>query len=513
MSKEAPSTPTSAVTTTPSLKSSNRKSRLPTSGLSDSDSSENEGTPFPTPSHHIPHPHHTHHYSHPETTDRLETSDRMSKEKQKFFRSSAFNADKKRDKKKPSSESTGDKIVSEKEQSRDKSLGKKSEQTRVSHGRTCKTKVKDEAEDKSNARPNRQQKEIVKKGLKADAIIKEQEKDVASKKELKKPVVSSSSSSECSSSSDDSDSSDSDSDSSTQPSESSQASRQCGNVTIPRLFATTNKKIDTFGSVSGLNLSKDGMWGFAAAAAEARKKESNTEPLSFAAVAESKPAFNNDSEKSSKSYSTYSDDKTSSSSSSVDRMRPGFGQLKGLFDGLSHLFTAPSESRSRTGNTPNYNPNRRKRTTENDKIPVESNKSEGGAKIDHDVTVKKPKCNEPPHQKIPTPATSFLPSEDDCTQMTPSDLVKKAVNSKRHELERRKFFKTEAGLGTVGLSQNSMLEDARMKKRNLIAEATQANHPLSVLPITNNQTGKIGLRTHTPYIFPFPSRILSAYVY
>lgn len=478
LSKEAPSTAASSVTTTPSLKSSNRKSRVPPSRLSDSDSSENEGTPLPTPSYHTPHPYQTHHPL-PDPADRLETSDRMSKEKQKFFRSSAFNADKKRDKKRPSSDCAGDRIVSENEPIRDKSLGKRNEQTRASQSRTCKEK----GNKNEVARPRP---EVVKKGLRSDARPKASESDVKTKKAAKKPAVSSSSSSECSSSSDDTDSSESDTDSSTQPSESSKTS----NVKVPALFTAANKKLDTFGSVSGLNLSKDGVWGFAAAAAQAAKKESNSEPLSFASVAESGG-------KSGKSFSTCSDDKTSSSSSSVDRMRPGFGQLKGLFDGLSHLFTAPSEGRSRTGSTPNYNPNRRKRPTENDR-PVESGKVEGGVGVESDVSVKKPKTDEPPPgPKVPIPVakTPFLPSEDDCTQMTPSDLVKKAVNSKRHELERRKFFKSEGGLGSVGFPQNAVLEDARTKKRNLIAEATKTNHPLSVPPITNNQTGKIGLRT------------------
>lgn len=54
-----------------------------------------------------------------------------------------------------------------------------------------------------------------------------------------------------------------------------------------------------------------------------------------------------------------------------------------------------------------------------------------------------------------------------------------------------------------------IVEDARMKKRNLIAEATQTNHPLSVppTPITNNQTGKIGnpyLSAITRTFAPFP---------
>lgn len=80
--------------------------------------------------------------------------------------------------------------------------------------------------------------------------------------------------------------------------------------------------------------------------------------------------------------------------------------------------------------------------------------------------------------------------------MTPSNLVKTAVYSKRHEIDRRNFLKSEAILGSVGIEHSSMtiVEDSRMKKRNFIAETAQTNHPLSVpsTQIANNQTGKIG---------------------
>lgn len=505
------------------------------SRLSDSDSSENEGTPFPTPSHQIPHPHHS---PLSETADCLETSDVMSKEKQKFFRSSAFNADKKRDRKKQP-----DSSEREKSNKDGKIIGKKSDQTRPSQNRLCKNVIKVEP-----SKSDDKQKALEQKKLKAKEIEEEEE---SKKKKQTQKETSSSSSSECSSSSDDSDSSDSESNSSTQPSESSHLSdsqSKCKYLKVPTLFRPNNRKVETFGSVSGLNLNKDGVWGFAAAAAEARKTTGS--PLTFAAFTDNaKPETNK----------IFAEEKSSSNSSgSLDRTRSGFGQLKGLFDGLSHLFAAPSESRSRCSNTPNYNPSRRKKNDEKtavesgnktavenvdktsfenvnktsvenvnktffenvnktsvnvDKTSVKNvNKTSSknvnktsvenvnktlseNVKTDVNPSLKKSKCSaDQPivNRKAPVSDTFFLPPDDDNTQMTPSNLVKKAVDSKRHELERRKFLKTEAGLG---LSHNSMLEDARMKKRNLISEATQTNHPLSVLPITNNQTGKIGLRT------------------
>lgn len=331
-------------------------------------------------------------------------SDRMSKEKQKFFRLSAFNADKKKDKKKP---------------------------TLILQSRATRHNVKKAAENKRT---------------------KEQSEG------------SSSSTSECSSSSDDddddSDSTESDSDSSTNHSETLRTNNHHP-LKIPTLFTMNNNKTYTFGSISGLNVNNDGMWGFAAAAAEVQKKQ---EPVSFAALAKSNK-INVDTTKS-------DDDKVS-------------GQVKGLFDGLSHLFAAPNETRSRNSSTPNYNPTRRKRPDNCD------NNSEDAKKLKTQIP-SIPSTTIPP-PITPTATTTTTTETVDYTQMTPSNLVKTAVNCKRHELERRKFLKADAGLG--GFAHSAMLEDARMKKRNLIAEATQTNHH-PVLSIANNQTGKIG----APYL-------------
>lgn len=427
-------------TLSPSSQSSKcRKSRVvaPNSDSESELSSEHEGTPFPNnPSHQTPLPYHTSHCSLPDTNiDRLKTSDRMSKEKQKFFRLSAFNADKKKDKKKVAQ------------------LSATTNNSPLVQNRATRHNVKKAAEERTNKKT----------------------------KELSE--ASSSSSSECSSSTDDddSDSSDSDSDSSTNPSQTQRTTSHP--LKIPTLFTMNNNKTYTFGSISGLNVSNDGMWGFAAAAAEVQK---NHEPVSFAALAKS---------------NNKSDEMGASKTNSVEKNTNDdkvSGQVKGLFDGLSHLFAAPNETRSRNNSTPNYNPTRRKRS---DNVTATENED-----------VKKLKSHIPPSStSIPsttnhpittmTTTTATTTTETiDYTQMTPSNLVKTAVNCKRHELERRKFLNTDSGLG--GFAHNAILEDARMKKRNLIAEATQTNHP--VQSIANNQTGKIGAPNLCFQTFPLP---------
>lgn len=420
---------TKDVTLSPSSQSSkSRKSRVPTTSDSDSDgelSSEHEGTPFPNnPSHQTPLPYQTPHCSPPDTSiDRLKTtSDRISKEKQKFFRLSAFNADKKKDKKKVASLPVNN-----------------------AASRTTRHNVKKAAEERVCKR----------------TTTKEQSD------------ASTSSSSECSSSSDDdddsdSDSSESDSDSSTNPSEPLRANNHP--LKIPTLFTMNSNKTYTFGSISGLNVNNDGMWGFAAAAAQVQKKD---EPVSFAALAKSNNVTAGE--------KSANDDKVS-------------GQVKGLFDGLSHLYAAPNETRSRSSSSaaPNYNPTRRKRPESQT-----NSESEDAKKLKSQVL---PSSARLPSTHTLPPTVTVTRETIDYTQMTPSNLVKTAVNCKRHEFERRKFLKTDLGSG--GFAHSAILEDAHMKKRNLIAEATQTNHP--VLSIANNQTGKIGAPNLYIRTFPIP---------
>lgn len=276
----------------------------------------------------------------------------------------------------------------------------------------------------------------------------------------------------------------------------------------------------------------------------------------------------------------------SSSSSSSYKLQPGFGQLKGLFDGLSHLFTTPTHNRTRTG-TINYNLDSRKnqrclqklqqtqeikKLTAGQSIPslsatsfmpfaaslsvtakaknsdaeITSNKTvpppnqtagRSGRVVtlqqnqSHAIpTIAKPKATvkietplsrtgpvQPPappaNRKVPRPGIFVPSSETDFpsltlpappepeNRMTPSRLVKTAVNSKKLEQERRRwlkgdgppFFGAGAGgsLGTLGYmmmgrslphpflltsSLHYATDDPKLKKKHLIAEATQTHH-------------------------------------
>ena len=518
-----------ATTTTPSNKGSARKSRIPPPNLSESDSSDHEGTPLPVTAHKT----NSKPYSSPVVpytgADRLETSDRMSKEKRKFFRSSAFNADKKRDKKmmenekQPVSDTKRPKDVR-----KDLVVGVKNEITpRVSQSRQCKvTKNKDELkktqrEGKTNditeglVRCDKQSESnstsVVKK---SHENVKVDEPGSSSSHE------SSSTSSDNTSDEDDSGSSESDSDSSMQQSENS---RMSGNVKPLGTLKFDGGK--TFGSVGGINSTTDKeLWGFAAAAAEASKTS-----MTFASLID----FRKDEREST------GKEKAKNGS---DKSKPGFVQLKGLFDGLSHFFAPPRINRSR--NVPNYNLSRRKKDEKGDALMKTQSVVENGVKValkDDDLSkiqtrtrtrdrlktvLPKPteerrssrRCIEANTETIKSrdagstvthPPNAFppvLPSEDipvRSSHMTPSNLVKTAVNSKRHEFERRRFLKCDAGLNAMvagsGFDRSAtILEDCRVRKRTLIAEATQANsHHLSMMTLpqlADNQTGKIGLR-------------------
>lgn len=597
-----PSTPASS-------KGQSRKSRAPIPA-SEPDSSENEGTPCSTTAS-LPFP--------PSGTrsstqiqspsDQLEKSDRISKEKQKFFRLSAIFADKKRaaqkkkieaaknaelDEKKCLNNKTPKTVNSDVNKNRIESIGKRvsssrtrSEVEKVETSDSSKATKKRDSENKcvtrtSNVKSNKI-KEKKPKVVPAPAKISKSKiisKALASKnkKVENKPVEKESSSApssdeevnqkgnqeneadcdssmdsseECSSSSSDESSSlESDSDSSNHPSE----TKIPGSKLKPSssLFvATTSTSMNTFGSIGGISDSKDSeIWGFAAAAAEAKnnnvfgKTDTAGNFISNGIKTESKID----------SLSSQVDDKSSnstsnSSSSSSDRLKPGFGQLRGLFDGLSHLFTT-GENRSRTNTMPNYSLSRRKRPSEKqiekeaskkvvvevqeEKKPKLEPKSESSINPKPEnavgiasVVTKQSNITVPP--KIPrriTPTTiysdkvfrsrKFMEEQSPCTPMTPSNLVKTAVNSKRHELERRNFLKGEVpfgGLGYMGFSHSSLLEDVRMKKRNLIAEATQINHPLSVPQPSNNQPGKMGHRTHPISPVPFSPVPLSPHIH
>uniref|UniRef100_A0A1Y1N3P4 histone acetyltransferase n=2 Tax=Photinus pyralis TaxID=7054 RepID=A0A1Y1N3P4_PHOPY len=438
------------ISTTPIPKGSSRKNAAPQ--ISESDNSDHEGTPFPTTSSHL----HPSDIRTSPTIDRLETSDRMSKEKRKFFRLSAFNADKKRDKK-VSPVSNGDpKGPSEK---RTASKMQKGSQKRV-----CKnTEITDKLVKKSKGANVKRGLIQTKELLESDSNCSESTKVSSHKKSN-------------SASSSDISSSDSDSDSSSKP--------KSDIVKLNSKLPFAPKEPETFGSVGGICIDNKDVWGFAAAAAQ------GTTPFDV----------------------SKSDDKTKNSENedaSEKGRSAGINQLKGLFDGLSHLFATPTLNRSRSGNSPNYNPTRRKKEPEVVKSQTDlSDTVDDAVKMEmvRDVKVEKTDAPEVKEKDIKVVSSDGLKQTkvahlshkfphsakvltSESVQMTPSNLVKTAVNSKRHELERRKLLKSEAGLDTASLSNKTLHEDVRMKKRNLIAEATQANRQFSLLPLTNNRTG------------------------
>ncbi|KAK4873761.1 hypothetical protein RN001_013121 [Aquatica leii] len=478
---ETTDTAASTIVTTPSLKGSSRKTGAVHN--SESDNSDHEGTPFPTTSTHV-HPSETR--TSP-TIDRLETSDRMSKEKRKFFRLSAFNADKKRDKKlSPVNCDKKDQNLDRK--SVRKAIAKKELVQRTSQKRVCKNAKLVET---NNASKNAKTKNVQNK--KSKGATTTTTKKVKGKLSKTKELLES-----------DSNCSESvvvnnkvgvgtESSSSSSASSTSSSDDLSSSETESEQTATKVLEPQTFGSVGGITINgKDDVWGFAAAAL---------------ATQTTKTAFATD-----KSEEKLDD--------GGDKSKPGSNQLKGLFDGLSHLFATPTLNRSRSGSSPNYNLSRRKKDDEpltaspkaKTDVVNDNVKTEVVVKVEVTNTVKVPETKEEKSEKVETkpidddgqkqikttqlsrkiPHSAKVPTSES-VQMTPSNLVKTAVNSKRHELERRKLFKSEAGLDTAGFSQKALIEDVRMKKRNLIVEATQANLPLSVLPLTNNHTGPFNM--------------------
>lgn len=543
---ETPATPAAAttiITTTPlpatpvaiPIKTVNRKSRVPV--LSETDNSDLEGTPNPTKKtpHQLPN-HSTTNTPTSQNTEQLDTNDRMSKEKQKFFRTSAFNAEKKKgkDKKEQCSQKNNakDKVSKENDENRTNSKterppNKKVETDRrtrsndtpaakkVTTPRSKNVNVGNESEIKDNIRQqktrsqqkNSSTKNVVAAKNKPVPVPEPPQEIIADEEEVEEEEQHEESSSDETSSSS-SCSSESDTDSSVDNSDSKVSMR---NIKIPEIFNVTNeKKEPTFGSISGISVDKDAPWGFAAAAAEGKSGTSNKTKSSenlFISVLKEEGLLKDNADTNS------SQDEDKSDPDKSQKSTPGYGQLKGLFDGLSHLFIAPTESRA-SRSQPNYNPNRRKPKDGNDEENKEIKEEikEPKVKLEPIIVVErekeKPEIKSQPKSSIPsTPSIPKMKSttpqfpnspkpvvpKDEVVSMTPSGLVKTAVNSKQHE--RRKLIKSEAN--DAQQKCNNDANDARItKKRNHVTtgQIAATNQPLSAtLPFTtNNQTGKIG---------------------
>lgn len=393
-----------------------------------------------------------------------EKNDRISKEKQKFFRLSAFNAE-------------------------------HSKLKRVGGG------------DKS--RPSR------------NVNVRSTRGSTANPKKVGTSRVSSSSSSSSSSeagnsseSSDGSDSSDEDDEeddeegnSSSESSDSSSSDGvQDGRIESPKAKAPF-----------ACDLNEDKPWGFAAAAAKLNVDTSffsNTNtfgaPLPKLSVGDTptfglhiQPAIVNPSDNSKKREKSERNAAQAAGHATTDhKVKPGSGQLKSLFDGLSHFFSAPANSRARSAGVPapNYAPDRRKRPNADDaaktnKVPrgTQRNKTDDSSGT---MKLKDRKKTEATAEisRLPKPGI-FVPSDENVLsslneklpRMTPSNLVKTAVNSKRHEHERRKLMRDDASslvkcaAEPSSPARHEQHQHQPRKKQTASDTSTQIRHPVSAV--------------------------------
>lgn len=406
------------------------KSRIPESNqnLDLSESSDNEGTPTTTNSNNKQPPSTTYQKRQKPLTnlnphsnnsppnisktpsERIDTSDRLSKEKRKFFRSSAFNADKKK---------------LEIDKSKDFSRSSKVAKRDDSNSRNNNTLKMSKTVEKNKVSVNKN------KNLKDECDMSDSYSSDANDES------SSSSSSECSSNS--SSSSSSEDGSSSDSISDSEGSGCKETLKIPStMFSTTVEKKETFGSISGLDIEKEGLWGFAAAAAKFKEKEEKM-------------------------------DEVKKESNIPEKSRAGFGQLKGLFDGLSHFFAPPSDARA-SRSSPNYNPSRRKPKEKDNSPKIEKKAVVKVEKLDLKQELEKNFIEQSKFEisnrernlkKITTILKNEVakekPEEIKSIKMTPSNLVKSAVNCKRLESERKSNRAIKTELSVIQEQSNNPL--------------------------------------------------------
>lgn len=390
-----------------------------------------------------------------------EKNDRISKEKQKFFRLSAFNAE-------------------------------HSKLKRVGGG------------DKS--RPSR------------NVNVRSTRGGTANPKKVETSRVSNSSSSSSSSeagnsseSSDGSDSSDEDDDeddeegnSSSESSDSSSDEVQDGRLESPKAKAPFT-----------CDFNEDKPWGFAAAAAKLNVESSffsnitNTFGASLPKLNVGdtptfglhiqQPAAVNPSDGKKKDKSERNATQTVGQPSTDNKIKPGSGQLKGLFDGLSHFFSAPANSRARSAGVPapNYAPDRRKRpntedTAKTNKVPRTTQRNRPDDSFGTNKLKDRKKTEAITEiSRLPKPGI-FVPSDENVLsslneklpRMTPSGLVKTAVNSKRHEHERRKLMRDASSLVKCAADSSSPSRHEQQqsrKKQSASDTSTQLRHPVSAV--------------------------------
>ncbi|KAL6262383.1 hypothetical protein P5V15_007472 [Pogonomyrmex californicus] len=272
------------------------------------------------------------------------------------------------------------------------------------------------------------------------------------------------------------------------------------------------------------DLNEDKPWGFAAAAAKLNVESSffsnitNTfgAPLPKLNVGDTptfglhiqQPAIANPSDGKKKEKSERNATQTVDHASADNKVKPGSGQLRSLFDGLSHFFSAPANSRARSAGAPapNYAPDRRKRpntedTTKTNKIlrSTQRNKSDESPNTSK---LKDRKKTEAITEVSRVPKPGIFVSSDESVlssineklpRMTPSNLVKTAVNSKRHEHERRKLMRDDAPSlvkcaaepSSPSSSSKHELQQQQQqqsrKKQTASDTSTQIRHPVSAV--------------------------------
>lgn len=213
-----------------------------------------------------------------------------------------------------------------------------------------------------------------------------------------------------------------------------------------------------------------------------------------------------------------------------NKVKPGSGQLRSLFDGLSHFFSAPSRARSAGVPAPNYAPDRRKRPNAEDteaKTSRVSSRTGNNQRNKPDDSPSKSKERKKTEvvdtmSRVPKPGI-FVPSDESLysslneklPKMTPSNLVKTAVNSKRHEHERRKLMKDDVSslikcaavaAPSSPSSSSSRHEQQQSRKKHTAADTSQIRHPvpasvaksgLSSDSVKSNSNPKSNPRTYT----------------
>ncbi|XP_077268886.1 histone acetyltransferase enoki mushroom isoform X1 [Temnothorax americanus] len=393
-----------------------------------------------------------------------EKNDRISKEKQKFFRLSAFNAE-------------------------------HSKLKRVGGG------------DKSR--------------LLRNVNVRSTRGGTANPKKVGTPRVSSSSSSSSeagnsSESSEGSDSSDEDDDEDDEDDEEGNSSSESSDSSLSDEVQDGRIESPKAKAPFACDLNEDKPWGFAAAAAKLNVESpffSNTNtfgaPLPKLNVGDTptfglhiqQPATVNLSDNKKKDKSERNTAQVPSADKD-NKVKPGSGQLRGLFDGLSHFFSAPANSRARSAGipAPNYAPDRRKRpntedTAKTNKIPrgreAQRNKPDDSSGTNKLKDRKKTEATTE-ISRLPKPGI-FVPSDENVLssineklpRMTPSGLVKTAVNSKRHEHERRKLMHDNTSLVKCAADpaspsrheQQQQQQQHSRKKQTASDMSTQIRHP------------------------------------